>query len=159
MTKKVLRIKARAVEVTLGLPKFRKKYGNGGLILTTSKAQIFTSREGKQRTRTIPADRVYGYQVEIASEKGGQSGRIYDEARRAFMFTESRTDPDAYIAFKDGKWNKFRVECKGNRIRTWINEIRWAPNQFKKRAQQSEKLVGLYLPYWTYDANTINKYK
>ena len=49
MTKKVLRIKARAVEVTLGLPKFRKGYGNGGFILTTSKAQILTSREVKQR--------------------------------------------------------------------------------------------------------------
>lgn len=46
--KKVLRIKARAVEVTLGLPKFRKEYGNGGLILTTSKAQIFISGEVKQ---------------------------------------------------------------------------------------------------------------
>ncbi|MHC4727462.1 MAG: 3-keto-disaccharide hydrolase, partial [Planctomycetota bacterium] len=32
---------------------------------------VFTGREGKQRSRTIPADRVYGYQVEIATEKGG----------------------------------------------------------------------------------------
>ena len=31
---------------------------------------VFTGRKGKQQTRTIPADRVYGYQVEIASEKG-----------------------------------------------------------------------------------------
>jgi group II intron reverse transcriptase/maturase len=49
MTKKVQKIKARAVEVTLGLPKFRKRYGNGGLILTTSKVQISTSCEGRQR--------------------------------------------------------------------------------------------------------------
>lgn len=45
MTKKVLRIKARAVEVTLGLPKFRKGYGNGEIIVTISRSQIFTSRE------------------------------------------------------------------------------------------------------------------
>ncbi|MCP4611232.1 MAG: DUF1080 domain-containing protein [Planctomycetes bacterium] len=83
---------------------------------------IFTGRDGKQRSRKIPADRVYGYQVEIATEKGGQSGRIYDEARRAFMFTTTRTAA-ASKAFKDGKWNKFRIECKGNRIRTWINDI------------------------------------
>ena len=40
MTKKVQKIKARAVEVTLGLPKFRKRYGNGRLILITSKVRI-----------------------------------------------------------------------------------------------------------------------
>lgn len=49
MTKKVLKIKTRAVEITLGLPKFRKRYGNGGLKLTTSKAQMFASREVRQR--------------------------------------------------------------------------------------------------------------
>jgi hypothetical protein len=49
MTKKVLKIKARAVEITLGLPKSRKGHGNGGLILTTSKAQVFANREVRQR--------------------------------------------------------------------------------------------------------------
>ena len=57
--KKVLRIKARAVEVTLGLPKFRKGYGNGGLILTTSKVQIFTSREVKQRRELTTTGRAW----------------------------------------------------------------------------------------------------
>ena len=31
----------------------------------------------------LPPDRVYGYQVEIARVEGGNSGNIYDEARRA----------------------------------------------------------------------------
>ncbi|MBN1803849.1 MAG: DUF1080 domain-containing protein [Sedimentisphaerales bacterium] len=84
---------------------------------------IFTGRDGKQNTRKIPADRVYGYQVEIATEKAGSSGMIYDEARRAFMFTSTNADTDTRKAFKDGQWNKYRVECNGDRIRTWINGI------------------------------------
>ncbi len=47
-------------------------------IAKEEKVFVFTGREGKPRSRKIPADRVYGYQVEIASEKGGASGSIYD---------------------------------------------------------------------------------
>jgi 4-hydroxy-4-methyl-2-oxoglutarate aldolase len=84
---------------------------------------VFSGRDGKPHSRTIPADRVYGYQVEIATEKGGSSGSIYDEARRAFMLASTTSYPAASKAFKDGQWNKFRIECKGDRIRTWINEV------------------------------------
>jgi len=92
-------------------------------ITETEKVFIFSGRDGEPRKRTIPPDRVYGYQVEIATEKSGSSGSIYDEARRAFMLASTRSDPDASKAFKDGQWNKFRIECKGDRIRTWINSI------------------------------------
>ena len=92
-------------------------------IAKEEKVFVFTGREGKPRSRKIPADRVYGYQVEIATEKGGSSGSIYDEARRAFMLASTSSDPAASKAFKDGQWNKFRIECKGDRIRTWINDI------------------------------------
>lgn len=84
---------------------------------------VFTGRGGKPGSRKIPADRVYGYQVEIATEKGGSSGSIYDEARRAFMLASTQSDPAASKAFKDNQWNKFRIECEGDRIRTWINDI------------------------------------
>jgi 4-hydroxy-4-methyl-2-oxoglutarate aldolase len=84
---------------------------------------VFSGRDGTPRKRVAPPDRVYGYQVEIATEKAGSSGSIYDEARRAFMLSSTRSDPAASKAFKDGQWNKFRIECKGDRIRTWINDI------------------------------------
>ena len=84
----------------------------------------FRNDEGKHQPRKIPADRVYGYQVEIANEAGGASGGVYDEARRAFM------DPwwpekgsKASKAFKDKKWNKYRIECKGSSIRTIVNGV------------------------------------
>ena len=99
-------------------------------IAEKEKVFFFGGREGKPLKRVVPPDRVYGYQVEIATEKRGSSGSIYDEARRAFMLasTTSSTgplpgDPVASKAFKDGQWNKFRIECKGDRIRTWINDV------------------------------------
>jgi hypothetical protein len=92
-------------------------------IAETEKVFVFTGRDGAPRRRAIPPDRVYGYQIEIATGKSGSSGSIYDEARRAFMLASTKSDPAASKAFKDGQWNKFRIECKGDRIRTWINDV------------------------------------
>jgi regulator of RNase E activity RraA len=93
------------------------------MIVEAEKVFVFSGRDGAPRRQTIPSDRVYGYQVEIATEKSGSSGSIYDEARRAFMLASTKSDPEASKAFKDGQWNKFRIECKGDRIRTWINDV------------------------------------
>ena len=92
-------------------------------IAETEKVFIFGGRDGTPQKRIIPPDRVYGYQVEIATEKLGSSGSIYDEARRGFMLADTKSDPAAAKAFKDGQWNKFRIECKGDRIQTWINDV------------------------------------
>jgi len=83
---------------------------------------VFTGRDGKPRTRKIPADRVYGYQVEIASSPGN-SGGIYDEARRGFFLAGVGNDPAAGSALKNNEWNKYRIECRGSSIKTWINGI------------------------------------
>jgi hypothetical protein len=79
-------------------------------------------RDGKEIERKLPPDRVYGYQVEIAAT-GGSSGNVYDEARRAVFLDDFSNKPAARKAFKDGKWNKYRVECKGDSIRTWVNGV------------------------------------
>jgi hypothetical protein len=82
------------------------------------------NEKGKMYPKLIPKDRVYGYQVEIASAKVGASGGIYDEARRAMIkewWIEKGTE--ASKAFKDGEWNKYRIECKGQSIKTWVNGI------------------------------------
>ncbi len=92
-------------------------------IAEAEKVFVFSGRDGNPEKRVAPPDRVYGYQVEIATEKLGSSGSIYDEARRAFMLASTRSDPAAGKAFKDGQWNKFRIECKGDSIKTWINDV------------------------------------
>ncbi len=64
--------------------------------------------------------RVHGYQVEIST--GGEAGFIYDEARRGWLSTD-RTDPKARAAFKGDAWNRYRVLCQGDVIRTWVNGV------------------------------------
>ena len=92
-------------------------------VAETEKVFVFAGRDGAPQKRTAPPDRVYGYQVEIATEKAGSSGSIYDEARRAFMLASTTSDPVASKAFRDGRWNKYRIACEGDRIRTWVNDI------------------------------------
>ncbi|WP_319481841.1 DUF1080 domain-containing protein [uncultured Draconibacterium sp.] len=64
--------------------------------------------------------RVHGYQVECDDSERRWSGGIYDEARRGWLYPLEYNQP-AKKAFKNGEWNKYRVEAIGNTIRTWIN--------------------------------------
>lgn len=66
--------------------------------------------------------RVHGYQVEIDPAKRAWSGGIYDEARRGWLYP-LELNPEGKKAFKNNSWNKYRVECIGNTIRTWVNGI------------------------------------
>ena len=43
MTKRILRVNVPVVIVTVGLPKSRKGYGNGGLILAATKTRVFSN--------------------------------------------------------------------------------------------------------------------
>ncbi|RYZ51174.1 MAG: DUF1080 domain-containing protein, partial [Chitinophagaceae bacterium] len=64
--------------------------------------------------------RVHGYQYEIDPSKRGWTGGIYDEARRDWLYTMD-LNPATKPAYKQGQWNKARIECIGQNIRTWIN--------------------------------------
>jgi HEAT repeat protein/type 1 glutamine amidotransferase len=66
--------------------------------------------------------RVHGYQVEIDTSKRAWSGGIYDEARRGWL-NDLKKNPKAQKAFKNGKWNHYRIEAVQNRICTWINGV------------------------------------
>ena len=68
------------------------------------------------------ADRVHGYQVEIDPSDRAFSGGIYDEGRRGWLF-DLKNNEAARKAFKKGEWNKFRIECRGDSIKTWINDV------------------------------------
>jgi len=79
----------------------------------------FRNEQGEYAPRTIPPDRVYGYQVEIAT--GGGAGGVYDEARRAMLpWWPERGSPESKV-FKEDEWNTYRVECHGDSIRTIVN--------------------------------------
>jgi len=66
--------------------------------------------------------RVHGYQFEIDPSPRRWSGGIYDEARRDWLYAMD-LNPSAKPAFKQGQWNKARVECIGNSLRTWLNGV------------------------------------
>lgn len=84
--------------------------------------KVFWFRDGKGRIskHTIPQDRVYGYQAEIAESS---AGKIYDEARRGFFLGEDTVSEEAENAFKSKEWNQYRIMCKGDSIKVWINEV------------------------------------
>lgn len=84
---------------------------------------IFQDAKGQAQTRKIPADRVYGYQVEIATSRSRSCGGVYDEARRGFFIADIRNNDTAAAAFKDNQWNKYRIECKGSSMKTFVNEV------------------------------------
>jgi len=66
--------------------------------------------------------RVHGYQVEIDPSERAYSGGIYDEARRGWLYPLD-LNPAARQAFKNNEWNRYRIECIGNTIRTWVNGV------------------------------------
>jgi hypothetical protein len=76
--------------------------------------------DGKKKK--FPADRVHGYQFEIDPSPRAFTGGVYDEGRRGWLFDLKNNEP-ARKAFKQGEWNKARIECKGDSIRTFINDV------------------------------------
>lgn len=66
--------------------------------------------------------RVHGYQVEIDTNDRAWTGGIYDEARRGWL-NDLKDNPAARKAFKQGEWNHFHIECRGESIKTWLNDV------------------------------------
>jgi hypothetical protein len=66
--------------------------------------------------------RVHGYQIEVDPSPRAWSGGIYDEARRGWLYP-MEYNRGAMKAYKHGQWNKYRIECIGNMIRTFVNGV------------------------------------
>ena len=66
--------------------------------------------------------RVHGYQCEVDPSTRAWSGGIYDEARRGWLYT-LELNPEAKSALKMGEWNRYRIECIGSSIKTWLNGV------------------------------------
>lgn len=89
------------------------------LVDTTMNSGIQIRSESKADYKN---GRLFGYQVEIDPSKRAWSGGIYDGSRRGWLYPLA-LNPSALTAFKNGTWNKYRVECIGSTIRTWVNGI------------------------------------
>ncbi len=99
---------------------------NSGVQIRSSAYETDTTtwmwRNNQKRKSVHKTDRVYGYQVEIDPSERAWSGGIYDEARRGWL-NDLKDNAAGRKAFKSGQWNKFRVVCIGDSIKTWINSV------------------------------------
>jgi hypothetical protein len=86
------------------------------------RSECFDEEKVGPNGKKIPAGRVHGYQVEIDTGDRAWSGGIYDEGRRGWL-NDLKDKPEARKAFKHNEWNKYRIECKGDSIKTWINGV------------------------------------
>jgi Domain of Unknown Function (DUF1080) len=66
--------------------------------------------------------RVYGYQMEIDPSSRAWSGGIYDEGRRLWLYS-LEFNPAAKTAYRKSGWNKYRIECIGKTVKTWVNGV------------------------------------
>ncbi|MBR4822314.1 MAG: DUF1080 domain-containing protein [Bacteroidales bacterium] len=66
--------------------------------------------------------RVYGYQYEFDPSERAWSAGVYDESRRGWLYPLTFNQA-ARKAFIHNDWNKGRIECIGNHIRTFLNGV------------------------------------
>ncbi len=103
----------------------QKQYGDFVLELEV-KIEDSTSNSGIQFRSQVDANanngkgRVYGYQYELDPSSRRWTAGIYDEGRRDWLYPLS-LNPLAQNAFILNAYNKVRIECLGNMLRTFIN--------------------------------------
>ena len=64
--------------------------------------------------------KVFGYQMEIDPSLRGWSGGVYDESRNGWLYPMELNQKNK-ITFKAGQWYKYRIECIGSNLKTFIN--------------------------------------
>jgi len=103
---------------------------NSGVQIRSNSYPKETELNWAGKTIKIAANRVHGYQIEIDSEVKKDrwwTAGIYDESRRGWLFpgelggeAKAFTDQGRPL-FKQGDWNKVRVEAIGDSIKTTLN--------------------------------------
>ncbi len=109
-----------------------KEFGDFILELEVSIDTLMNNSGIQFRSLSYPAynnGRVHGYQMEVDPKPQQWSGSIYEEGgNRGWLFPGEKLSDAAKKAFKrDTKkgyqWNKYRIECNGTDIRTWVNGV------------------------------------
>ena len=73
-------------------------------------------------SRTFKAGQIFGYQIEIDTSPRAWTGGLYEEGRRGWLQTLEYHE-SARKAFKQGQWNKLRIQAAGDSIKTWLNGV------------------------------------
>ncbi|XWW45117.1 DUF1080 domain-containing protein [Fibrella sp. USSR17] len=102
-----------------------QEYGDFVLELDV-KIEDLGSNSGIQfRSQYDPAARdgkgkVFGYQYELDPSPRKWTGGIYDEGRRDWLYPMG-LNPAGQNSYKHNEFNRVKIECVGNNIRTWVN--------------------------------------
>ncbi|HRN56916.1 MAG TPA: DUF1080 domain-containing protein [Agriterribacter sp.] len=104
-----------------------KEYGDFVLELEVLMPDTVTNSGIQIRSHFNPGandgkGRVYGYQYELDASSRAWTGGIYDEGRRGWLYPLD-LNAAAQKAYKRGVFNKVKIECIGNTIKTWINDV------------------------------------
>jgi len=78
-------------------------------------------RDGDREIK-VPAGRVHGYQFELDPTPRKWTGGIYEEGRRGWLVPLTGKT-EAQAAYKLGEWNRIRIECNGDQLRTFVNDV------------------------------------
>lgn len=78
-----------------------------------------------------------------------------------FCATPLVTDTGTHRQIKPRGVLPFALDEKDARtaMTNWLGGLWFAPNGLQDYARKGRKMTGIYVPYWTYDANTASKYR
>lgn len=111
----------------------------------------------------LPADTVEDIRVLSCPNCAAQVE--FDPAAHAaecpFCATPVVTDTGTHRYLKPQAVLPFALdERSANKAMTnWLGRLWFAPNGLKEYARKGRKMQGIYVPYWTYDADTKSRYK
>ena len=90
----------------------------------------------------VKPNKVFGYQAEVDGSDRRWSGGLYDEGRRGWLWPSKKgrskdksvleheqssqahfKKPEVRDAFKRTDWNKYRITCKGSKIKIEVNGV------------------------------------
>ncbi len=92
--------------------KLESQKGNSGLQTRSHFDQKLNNGKG----------RVFGRQVEVDPSDRRWSGGIYDEGRRNWLYPLT-LNTKAQNAYKANDFNRIKVECIGNEMKSWFNGV------------------------------------
>jgi len=98
-----------------------KEYGDFVLELDVM-VESPSGNSGVQTRSHNHGNKVYGRQVEVDPSSRQWSGGVYDEGRRDWLYP-MELHAEAKSAFKPGEYNHIKVECIGDEMKTWINDV------------------------------------
>jgi hypothetical protein len=95
---------------------------NSGVQIRSHAYDHPTEIRSGERIIKVAANRVHGLQVEIDPAARAWTGGVQEEGGRAWL-NDLKSNEAARKAFKSEAWNKFHIECRGDSIKTWLNDV------------------------------------